>query len=233
MIILVICALAMIWGFYIRPSTAMNYKMHFLPAWCSKWLLRLWGVKLNVIGKNYDTNQQYVVVMNHSSDLDPFFGSAIFDNLYIKYLAKAEILKYPIFGMAIRNMYIPVIRSNSQSREQSMNAMIDAINNLKCSLFIYPEGTRNKGPELLKEFHDGAFKVAITTQVPILVASLTNAYYIMKPRSWLLYPQILNVYIEQPIITQGCSMIDINNLKTQVREMMIRRFEKENINELK
>ena len=39
---------------------------------------------------------------------------------------------------------------------------------------IYPEGTRNKTQMPLKEFHDGAFKLAIECETPILPALIFN-----------------------------------------------------------
>lgn len=211
----------------------MKKKAHFMPAWVSAWCLRFWGVRVDIANKEaIDPNQNYIIVTNHSSDLDPFLTSFIFRKLYAKYLAKAEILKYPIFGMALRNMYIPVSRGSRNSREESMRTMIQTIRTEQCSLFIYPEGTRNKGPELLREFHDGAFKIAIETQIPILVATLTNSFFIMKPKSWLLHPQRLRVYVEDPIPTIGLQSGDAAMLREEVRKRMLAAYAKENITEL-
>jgi 1-acyl-sn-glycerol-3-phosphate acyltransferase len=225
--------LRLVYYFYIFPSKKRLYKAHFISGWVSKWNLRLWGVRCVINGPMpADDSQHYVVVVNHCSDLDPFICSAIFKNLYIKYLGKAEILKYPVFGLALRKMYIAVQRNNRSSREQVMQLMIDTINNSKCSLFIYPEGTRNKGPQLLTDFHDGAFRVAIATQTPILVATLVNSFTIMKPRSWVLHPQTLYVEVAPAIATQGLSNSDVPALKQKTKDIMLAAFAKHGVQEL-
>lgn len=39
---------------------------------------------------------------------------------------------------------------------------------------IYPEGTRNRGSEPLKSFHDGAFRLAVETKKEIIPAVIFN-----------------------------------------------------------
>ena len=46
---------------------------------------------------------------------------------------------------------------------------------------IYPEGTRNKTEMPLKEFHDGAFKLAVETETSILPALIFNTKNVLPP----------------------------------------------------
>ncbi len=232
-VMLFLTYLRLVWCFYIVPTKANFYKAHFIAPWVSKWLLRLWGVRCVIDGEQHiDATQHYIVVLNHSSDLDPFLGSYVFKKLFVKYLGKAEVLKYPIFGLALRKMYIPVQRNNRNSREQVMQLMIKSVKTNQCSLFIYPEGTRNRGPQLLTEFHDGAFKVAIATQTPILVATFVNSFKIMRPRSWLIYPQKLQVEVAAPLSTIGLTMANVPEVKAQVRAIMLAAFAKHGVEHL-
>ena len=43
------------------------------------------------------------------------------------------------------------------------------------SIFIFPEGTRNKTPETLLDFKEGSFKIAEKSGCPIIPVTLVNA----------------------------------------------------------
>lgn len=60
-----------------------------------------------------------------------------------------------------------VTRQDAQSRKDSFPKMIEALNK-GLHLCLFPEGTRNKTSEPLARFYDGAFKVAIEAQKPII-----------------------------------------------------------------
>jgi 1-acyl-sn-glycerol-3-phosphate acyltransferase len=59
--------------------------------------------------------------------------------------------------------------------------------NLGMHMCIYPEGTRNKTELPLKEFHDGAFKLAVDTGTSILPAILFNTKKVLPPGKLLYY----------------------------------------------
>ena len=49
------------------------------------------------------------------------------------------------------------------------------------SIFIFPEGTRNKGEELsVLPFHDGSFKIAEKTGCPVIPVSINNSVQIFE-----------------------------------------------------
>jgi 1-acyl-sn-glycerol-3-phosphate acyltransferase len=95
------------------------------------------------------------------------------------------------------------------------------------SIFIFPEGTRNKsGENNLLPFKDGAFRLAIDLQVPILPQVYINTDYIMPYKPLLMRPARIDVYYLDPISTEGLTMQDLQNLKEQVRSVISEEYNK-------
>ena len=94
------------------------------------------------------------------------------------------------------------------------------------SIIIYPEGTRNRTPEPIKEFYDGAFRLAIEMQKPILVNTLVGIRELNPPTGFFTYlPGKLYSHWDTPISTIGMTLEDIPKLKKKVGEIMIARLE--------
>lgn len=184
-------------------------------------LLKLMLIKLKVFGKEkLDAKTTYVYVANHNSQIDIMACASAVPNS-IRFLAKAETKYIPFFGFMVKMLGIVVDRQSKESREKSYQQMADAL--LKGeSLFLYPEGTRNRTKEKLKEFKDGAFRVAIMAQVPIAVQTLTGAREVNPPEGLQLYPGTVEVHWSEPIETRGMTMADVPLLKEKVRNEMLK-----------
>jgi len=107
-----------------------------------------------------------------------------------KTIAKSSFAKVPLFGFFYRKGSVLVDRKNDNSRKQSFDKM-KAVLRHGIHMCIYPEGTRNRSNEPLKKFHDGAFRLAIDTQTPVIPAVIFNtkktlpankAFYFMPHR---------------------------------------------------
>lgn len=109
---------------------------------------------------------QYIFVANHISYLDI---AMIVKTIRqpTRPLGKAEIAKVPVFGFLYRYGAIMVDRSNPENRKKSV-AQLKSVLRKGISVFIFPEGTFNTTHQPLKEFYDGAFRIAIETQTPLL-----------------------------------------------------------------
>jgi 1-acyl-sn-glycerol-3-phosphate acyltransferase len=60
---------------------------------------------------------------------------------------------------------------------------------------IYPEGTRNRTPEPLKKFHDGAFKLATDTGCSIIPAIMFNTKKVLPMgKTFYFWPQKLEIH---------------------------------------
>jgi 1-acyl-sn-glycerol-3-phosphate acyltransferase len=186
----------------------------------SPFLMWVNGLKLLLHGQEkIKPSQTYVVVANHRSQIDIIAGASALP-FPVRFLAKAEIKYIPFFGFMVRMLAIMVDRKDKESREKSYRYMAEALRKGE-SLFIYPEGTRNRTKQPLKEFKDGAFRVAIMAQVPIAVQTLVGARELNDPNSWSLFPGTVQLYWGTPIETKGMTLEDIPHLKELVRREML------------
>ena len=178
-------------------------------------------VRLKVFGKEkIDTDKNYVYVANHLAQMDILASAAAIPQP-IRFLAKSEIKKVPFFGYMTKMLAIMVDRKSRESREKSIKYMIDELRQGR-SIFIYPEGTRNRTDKPLKDFKDGAFRIAISAQVPIAVQTLVGTKKVNNPMGIHLQPGTVKVYYSTPIQTTGMTIEDMPRLKEMVKEEMMK-----------
>ena len=172
--------------------------------------------------KKLNKEQAYIFVSNHNSQID-IPVSAICTNHTFRFLSKAELAKIPLLGFIIKNLYILVNRSNKKDRSKSLEAMKNSLND-GISVFIYPEGTRNRTDKPLKNFFDGAFRLAVETGVPLAVVTIIGTKKISAAGTFQLQPGRVDCYWEDPIDTTDMTSKDVEELREQVKEMMIKRL---------
>ncbi|MCK6692945.1 MAG: 1-acyl-sn-glycerol-3-phosphate acyltransferase, partial [Thermoanaerobaculia bacterium] len=152
---------------------ALRRNIHFLHHIFTPTFLSLIGVRLNVVGReNLAPSTSYVIIGNHSSALDFIVNAAAFPGVF-RFLAKQELHKVPVFGWVVKKMCLSVDRSSAMSRARSVVELKQQLAE-GWSIFIYPEGGRNRTNELLAPFYDGAFRIAIQTKAPIAIQTIVN-----------------------------------------------------------
>lgn len=190
--------------------------------------LRIWAGVFLVLGlfrlkiKNkhvQDPRGSYIYVCNHGSYLDAI-AIVLSAPQAFKPLGKRELVKIPIFGWMYRNLVVMVDRSNPESRAKSVELLKEELQHGQ-SLFIFPEGTMNRGNELLGPFYDGAFRIAIETQTPIAPMVLINARNLLhRDHPTRIKPGTLTMVFMPPIPVAGMVMDDLPKLKEQVKQLM-------------
>lgn len=134
--------------------------------WADAWLFSIGINHKNIYESAHDFSRQYIFVSNHISYVDiPVMMKAIRRQNF-RALGKAELGKIPVFGFMFKQAAVSVDRRSPENRAQSVLTLKSIINR-KISVFIFPEGTFNLTQQPLKDFYDGAFKIAIETQTPI------------------------------------------------------------------
>lgn len=208
-----------IFSFYNKDRASVI--AHRLTRYWGKSLFILFLIKVKVRNKELiDPKQTYVFIANHQSLLDiPAYTVACSNTL--RFLAKVELTRAPLLGYVIRNLYISVDRKNKEARIKSMENMMNSLKE-GVSVFICPEGTRNKTSGPLLDFHEGAFRLAIQSQFPLAVLTLRNTAKLLSPfNSFELSPGIIYATWSKPIETKGMTMSDLPQLKEQARELML------------
>ncbi len=202
---------------------------HRLTRYWGKMLFILFLIRVKVKNKDFiNPKQTYVFIANHQSQLDiPAYTVACKNTL--RFLAKAELTKAPLLGYVIRNLYISVDRKNKEARIKSMENMMRSLKE-GVSVFICPEGTRNRTDKPLLDFHEGAFRLAIESQLPLAVLTLQDSKKLLSPERPLeLSPGTIHCTWSKPVDTKGMTMDELPRLKEVARELMLvslREFER-------
>ncbi|MCB9055984.1 MAG: 1-acyl-sn-glycerol-3-phosphate acyltransferase [Chitinophagales bacterium] len=196
-----------------------NMVMRLCMLWADLWfpLIFIWHSKKYEVP--HDKSKAYIFVTNHISYID----AAIIPKAYrqpIRPLGKIETSKVPVFGFIYKNAIVTVDRSSAEHRANSVRVLKSLIKK-GISVLVFPEGTFNMTTKPLKEFYDGAFRVAIETQTPIKPVLFLDAYKRMPYESlFLMTPgQSRIVYLDE-IPVSGYSLNDISMLKEKVYNIM-------------
>jgi len=193
---------------------------HKLSRIWASWVLISCGVRLIVYNRNLiDPNEAYVFISNHRSYLDIPVAARATTNTF-KFLAKEELGKVPLLGYIIKKLYITVRRQSIRDKVMALQKMETELKK-GISVWLYPEGTRNKTDEALTEFQDGAFTVAVNTGKPIAILSVYDTREVLDSRSsFQVIPGKVNAWWSEPIETKGLTRKDIPALKERVIELM-------------
>ncbi len=168
----------------------------------------------------HDPGKPYVFVFNHISYLDiPVLFKSI-RKQHFRILGKAEMAKIPIFGFLYRNAVVLVERDNVANRAKSV-LQLKSVLRRGISIALSPEGTFNTTCEPLKEFYDGAFKIAIETQTPIKPILFLDTYDRLNYKSiFSLSPGRSRSVFLGEIKVDGLTMKDLPYLKEKVYRLM-------------
>ena len=203
---------------------ALRRNIWYLHHAFTPFFLLLVGVRMKVEGrKKLLRGQSYVIVGNHHSALDFIVNAHAFPGVF-RFLAKEELQKIPVFGLIVRKMCLIVDRSSAMSRARSVVALKHQLA-AGWSIFIYPEGSRNRSDEPLGPFFDGAFRIAIQTGAPLAVQTFVNNREITGTEGTSLFPGVARIVWETPIETAHLTGEDISILRERVANLMRRRIE--------
>lgn len=184
-------------------------------AW-AKGMLAAAGVRVEAMGLENLPPGQAVFVANHQSHFDV---PVIFANLkrHVRFVAKAELARIPIFGHAIRATgNIVVDRRGGAKDRETMKAAVQAVRE-RVSLFFFAEGTRSDDGQL-QPFKKGAFIMALEAGVPIVPMAVAGTRHILpKNVKWIRGGRKVALVIGKPISTEGMTLEDRDKLMATTR----------------
>jgi 1-acyl-sn-glycerol-3-phosphate acyltransferase len=167
----------------------------------------------------HDRSRSYVFLSNHISYLD----AALLVKAYrqpFRPLGKAEMKKIPVFGFIYNRAIVSVNRNNPNDRANSVR-LLKSITRKGISVMVFPEGTFNMTHQPVKEFYDGAFRVAIETQTPLKPVLFLDNYDRMNYHSlFSLTPGRCRILYMNEIPVQGLSLADLGSLKKKAHDLM-------------
>lgn len=187
--------------------------------WADVWFFLIFIRHTNIYIEKPREHQSYIYVANHIS----YFDSAVLPKVFrhpIRPLGKVEMVKIPVFGTIYKNTVVTVDRSSIANRTKSVQTL-KAILRKEISILVFPEGTFNTTGKPLKDFYDGAFKIAIETGTPIKPVLLLNTYDRMHYSSILsLNPGESKAIFLSEVPVEGLTSTDVAALKITVFTQM-------------
>lgn len=177
------------------------------------WRVKVSGVQID------DPRHPYVVVCNHQSLADiPVVSHLPWE---MKWVAKEELFRVPFVGwMMTMAGDIPVDRADPRSGAQ-MLMQVRRYLQQKCSVIFFPEGTRSRDGRVYA-FTDGAFRIAIKEQLPILPLALDGTVDALPKHTWRFgEASAIRLKVLPPIPTVGLKAGDTAALRDRARSEII------------
>lgn len=158
---------------------------------------RMSGVKVTLKGKENLTHEGCLLLFNHTSFYDVFALAGYIKG--IRFGAKAELFKIPIFGKAIAAAgTLPIDRKNREGVFKIYDEARERF--LRGEQFVLsPEGGRFYGAQL-SPFKSGPFQFAISAQVPLVPVVIMGAYEALPKGSFLFNPKFWSHHITIEIL---------------------------------
>ncbi len=184
----------------------------------SRLFLRIGGTRLEVRGaENAVPGRAYVLVCNHESGWDPFCIVVGLPQLMIRFVAKQELTRIPVFGSALlRTGNVKVVRSDTSGDTQRLKKGMEA-RDPAVSILFFAEGTRSRDG-ILAPFKLGAFATAIDAGLPVLPVALAGTFAVWPKRTARLRSAPVVLAVGSPIETSGLAVEDRGRLRDRVRE---------------
>lgn len=188
--------------------------------WAEAFLLFCGIWHRNIYEAAHDSGHPCIFVFNHGSYMDIPIMLAAFRVQAFRALGKAEMTRVPIFGFIYKNAVVTVDRSDAAHRAKSVMTL-KSILKRNISIALAPEGTFNMTNSPLKDFYDGAFRIAIETQTPIKPVIFLDAYDRLHYRSiFSMNPGRSRAVFLEEIDVKGLTNEDMTALKMKVFKKM-------------
>lgn len=217
--------------FFIFLSRKSWFPIAFqLKKFWARWIMLIPGLFLRVDRRIPVDKLPHPAVYcgNHVSYLD-IITSYLITPHYFVFMGKQELDKAPLFRIFFKEMNILVDRSSNVGSHRAFMKAGACIDKGQ-SVFLFPEGTISSHGKL-RGFKNGAFKLAIEKQIPIIPVTYLNNWKLLQNGGFFKAhgrPGISNVVIHEPISTVGMTEQDLVSLRAKVREVIEKELENYN-----
>jgi 1-acyl-sn-glycerol-3-phosphate acyltransferase len=174
-----------------------------------------------------EDNKSYMLVANHTSMADIMLMLAITRNPFV-FVGKKELSKIPLFGFFYKRTCILVDRSSSKSKMEVFNRAQKRLQQ-GLSICIFPEGgVPDDESVLLDDFKDGAFRLAIEHQIPIIPMTFADNKERFSYTFFSGSPGLMRVKIHSFVSTTDKKTEDkkdIKAVKESVRSIILKQLQ--------
>ncbi len=126
----------------------------------------------------------------------------------------------PLFGFIYKRAIVTVDRGDASKKAKSVRILTSVVKK-NISILMFPEGTFNETTNPLKDFYDGAFRIAIETQTPVKPILFLDAFDRMHYSSVLtLTPGRSRAVFLAEVSVEGLTLKDVKMLRDKVYNIM-------------
>jgi 1-acyl-sn-glycerol-3-phosphate acyltransferase len=207
----------LLFSYFAPDPTKTRRFVRYSRVWMGIFLTGI-GCPLRIKGKEkFKKGETYIVLCNHNSLMDVPISTPGIPGAN-KTIAKTSFAKVPLFGLFYRTGSVLVDRNSEASRRESFSKMKEVLE-MGMHMCLYPEGTRNKTNNPLKSFHDGAFRLALTSGKAIIPAVIFNSRWVLPAdKPFFVRPRRLRMHYLDPIVPEPGE--NVEGLKQRVFQIM-------------
>lgn len=172
-----------------------------------------------------EKGKSYMLIANHTSMTDIMTMLVISRNPFV-FVGKVELAKIPLFGFFYKRTNILVDRRNAKSRQAVFRHARRRLEQ-GVSICIFPEGGVPDNYDLtLDTFKDGAFRLAIEHQIPVVPITLYDNKYRLPYKFDVASPGKLRVQVDPFLSTEELKLPEGKvKLKSEAREIILQNLE--------
>lgn len=185
-------------------------------------LLKAAGASVTVIGaENIPKGEAVLFVGNHRSYFDILVGYTTTEGP-LGFVAKKEMERYPILRDWMRN--VNCLFLDRRDIKAALGTILEGIQKIKdgISLWIFPEGTRNRNEDILEllPFKEGSLKIAEKSGCAVIpVAMVGTAEVFEKHMPWI-KPSHITVKYGKPIYIKELAPEDRKHAGAYTRDVI-------------
>ena len=163
--------------------------------------------------------KSYMFTANHTSMSDIMLMLAVVKNPFV-FVGKHDLKNIPLFGFFYKRTCILVDRNNPKSRREVFESAQKRLNQ-GLSICIFPEGGVPDESIVLDEFKDGAFRLALDHQIPIVPLTFGDNKERFSFTFFSGSPGLMRVKVHPFIETNGKTDADRKEIKEQTRNVIL------------
>lgn len=172
-----------------------------------------------------EKGKSYMLVANHTSMTDIMLMLLVVKNNPFVFVGKKELAKIPVFGFFFKRVCIMVDRSSSKSRFKVFELAQKRLHQ-GLSICIFPEGgVPDDESIVLDEFKDGAFRLAIEHQIPIVPMTFVDNKKRFPFRFFSGSTGRMRVKVHSFIETNGLTLENRQEIKKKTRAIILEELE--------
>jgi 1-acyl-sn-glycerol-3-phosphate acyltransferase len=189
-----------------------------------RWIVRVCGIEVQIEGlERLRPGQSYVLICNHLSNFDIWCTLARMP-FTVRFVAKKELLRYPVFGQALGlSGHIVIDRQDPESAIHKINAAAARAPG-GIGILFYAEGTRSRDGKV-HEFKRGGVSLALRAGIPIVPMSVSGTRKFLPRGCAVIRPGgRVRMVLAEPIPTAGLSFEARDELNERVRQIVVSNF---------